>query len=206
MCFPKLNHQEIHIHRVQAPIQNTWNLKCPINIQGERLIKRNIIRYFFPSILLFNFNKTHTKACSLLKGVVQVMVTKQAVLLYPNNIVSCLLCGFFSSDEVNLLLCIQLKNCSVFKFSHATRIELPVKKKPGSHITKSSWRCYSVELLDYRMPAWKLTSVSLLHQGLQSKPLLRYSTLLSRRLIKLITGLWAFQPRQGKPQRANAPS
>lgn len=88
------------------------------------------------------------------------------------------------------------------KFLHASHIELPMKRKKSKTkleaILLNLNECYSVELLDCRMPAWKWTSVSLLHQGLQSEPPPHYSTLLSRRLIKLITGLWAFQLTQGK--------
>lgn len=67
---------------------------------------------------------------------------------------------------------------------------IPIEKH-GSHITKSFWQNYSVELLACRTPAWKLTSVSWLHQSLQVRPLLCYPLLFTR-TIKPIAGLCAF--------------
>lgn len=67
---------------------------------------------------------------------------------------------------------------------------IPIEKH-GSHIIKSFWQNYSVELLTCWAPAWKLTSVSRLHQSLQVRILLCYPLLFTR-TIKLITGLCAF--------------
>lgn len=67
---------------------------------------------------------------------------------------------------------------------------IPIEKA-GSHFTKSFWQHYSAELLACRMPAWKLTSVSLLHQSIQVRPLLCHPLLFTR-TVKLRAGLCAF--------------
>lgn len=99
----------------------------------------------------------------------------------------------------------QLRNWAAFLALHVEKLfnvyhsfpmfscnfsRIPIEKH-GSHITKSSWQYYSVELLACRRPVWKLTSVSWLHQSLQVRPLLCYPLLFTR-TIKLIAGLCAF--------------
>lgn len=62
----------------------------------------------------FDFDKMMPLVQVGCSGVIQELAAKQAVLLCPSDTISCTLCGFWSSDEVNSLLCVQLKNWSVF--------------------------------------------------------------------------------------------